>query len=391
MTKIVGIDVTPVSIPFAIPERWAFGEHSGMTTLIVELRTDSGLVGLGEVVPAGPGPKTLMGAIEELTPLLIGRDARDVNRNVARMTYAGGWYMFPRTGNLVVAGLEMAMWDVLGKSVGEPLHRLFGGAVRDRLPYVYWLMATPSLPDMVEEAVWAARKGFTSFFFKGGWDERRDLELVAALRERLGPDVKLRLDVNEAWTVGTAKRMLAKLEPYDLEFVEQPVRMDDVDALLRLREASRVPIGANQSSWTAKQIFEIAKRGAADAVVTDPHQEGGLSGLRKSLAICEVAGIPVAHHSFSGLTIAMTAAMHVNATTPNSILAGQACPPGYIQGDVTTSTFTATDGFAELPSGPGIGVDLDPDRLATAHEAYLRDELHPFFGGGGDIEWMPSR
>lgn len=391
MTKIVGIDVTPVSIPFAHPERWAFGDHGGLTSLIVELRTDGDIVGLGEVLPAGPGPKTLMAAIEELAPMLIGRDARDVNRNVARMTYGGGWYMFPRTGNLILAGLEMAMWDVLGKSVGEPLHRLFGGAVRDRVPYVYFLQARQSLPDMLDDAVRAADDGFTSFFFKGGWDERRDVELVAALRERLGPDVKLRLDANEAWTVGTATRMLAKLEPFDLEFVEQPVRMDDVDALLRLRQATSVPIGANQSSWTAKQIFEIAKRGAADAVVTDPHQEGGLEGLRKAIAICEVAGIPVAHHAFSGLTIAMTAAMHVNATTPNSILAGQAYAPGFIQGDVTSSTFSCAGGFAELPTGPGIGVELDRERLAAAHEAFLRDETHPFFDTGSEIEWMPSR
>ena len=391
MTTIVGIDVTPVSVPFAHPERWALGEHSGMTSLIVELRTDGGIVGLGEVLPAGPGPRALTAAIEELAPTLVGHDARDVNRNVARMTYAGGWYMFPRTGNLIVAGLEMAMWDVLGKSVGEPLHRLFGGAVRDRVPYVYFLQAVASLSDMVTDAAAAAADGFTSFFFKGGWDEQRDLELVAALRERLGPEAKLRLDANEAWTVGTATRMLNKLEPFDLEFVEQPVRMDDVDALLRLRQATSVPIGANQSSWTAKQIFEIARRGAADAVVTDPHQEGGLGALRKAVAICEAAGIPVAHHAFSGLTIAMTAAMHVNATTPNSILAGQAYAPGFVQGDVTTSTFSAAGGFAELPSGPGIGVELDRDRLAAAHEAYLRDELHPFFGGEGEIEWMPSR
>lgn len=391
MTKITAIDVTPVAIPFAHPERWAFGEHSGLTSLIVELRTDGGIVGLGEVLPAGPGPKALTAAIEELAPLLIGQDARDVNRNVARMTYAGGWYMFPRTGNLILAGLEMAMWDVLGKSVGEPLHRLFGGAVRDRVPFVHFLQAGPSLPDMLDDAAAAADSGFTSFFFKGGWDERRDVELVAALRERLGSDVKLRLDANEAWTVGTATRMLKKLEPFDLEFVEQPVRMDDVDALLRLRQATSVPIGANQSSWTAKQIFEIAKRGAADAIVTDPHQEGGLSGLRKALAVCEVAGIPVAHHAFSGLTIAMTAAMHVSATSPNAILAGQAYAQGFVQGDVTTSTFAAPGGFSELPDGPGIGVEIDRDRLAAAHEAYLGDESHPFFDAGNEIGWMPNR
>ncbi|MEX1142431.1 MAG: mandelate racemase/muconate lactonizing enzyme family protein [Thermoleophilaceae bacterium] len=391
MTRIASIDVTPVSIPFTGPERWAFGDHDGMTSLIVELRTDSGIVGLGEILPAGPGPRALTAAVEELEPLLIGQDAREINRNVARILYAGGWYMFERTGNLIVAGLEMAMWDVLGKSVGEPLHRLFGGAVRKRVPYVYYLQAGESIAAMADEAAQAVADGFSSFFFKGGWDEQRDVELVAALRARLGPEPKLRLDANEAWTVGTATRMLKRLEPYDLEFVEQPVRMDDVDALVRLRQSSQVAIGANQSGWTAKRIFEIAQRRAADVIVTDPHQEGGLSALRKVIGICEVAGLPVAHHAFSGLTIAMTAAMHVHAASASCTVAGQAYAPGFLTGDVTTSTFTVEAGGAALPTGPGIGVEIDRDRLAAAHAAYLERGTLPFFDQGADIEWVPRR
>ncbi len=390
MTRIVAIDVTPVSIPFAHPERWALGEHPGMTSLIVELRTDDDLVGLGEILPVGPGPKALAATVEELSPLLIGSDARDVNRNVSRILYEAGWYMFERSGNLVIAGLEMAMWDVLGKSLGQPLHRLFGGALRERLPYVYYLQAgRRSLAEMADEAADAVGDGYSTLFFKGGWDEERDVELVAALRERLGPTPRLRLDPNEAWTIGTAVRMMKRLEPYDLEFVEQPVRIDDVEALVRLRQATGVAIGANQSGWTSRQIFEIAKRAAADVIVTDPHQEGGLSALRRSIAICEVAGLPVAHHAFSGLTIAMTAAMHVYAVSPNcGIVAGQAYAPGFLQGDVTTETFSAQGGSAALPTGPGIGVELDRDRLAAAHAAYLEGGAHGFFDGG-DAGWLP--
>lgn len=360
-----------------------------MTSLIIELRTESGITGLGEIVPGGPGPRALSAAIEELSTVLIGRDARDINRNIAAMLYPGGWYMFARTGNLIIAGLEMAMWDVVGKALNKPLYRLFGGAVRDQVPYVYYLQAGPSIAEMVGEAADAASEGFETIFVKGGWDDERDVELIASLREQLGQRVRLRLDVNEAWTPGTAVRMLKRLEPFDLEFVEQPVRMDDVAALADVRRATAVPIGANQSGWTASRILEVVRHQAADVIVTDPHQEGGLTGLRKVMALCEIAGIPVAHHAFSGLTIAMTAALHVQAASPNAIVAGQAYPPGFVQGDVTRSVFSAPGGMSSLPEGPGIGVELDTEALAAAHNAFNENRTHPFFDPSTEIQWMP--
>lgn len=389
--QITAIKTTPVSIAFASPERWAFGEHTGMTSLIVEIETDAGITGIGEIVPGGPGPRALMAAVDEVAPLMIGMDARDINANIGRMLYPGGWYMFTRTGNLLMAGLEMAMWDILGKSLDQPLYRLFGGPVRERVFYVYYLQARTSISEMVEEAVEAVSRGFSTIFFKGGWDNERDISLVASLRERIRLPINLRLDANEAWTIGTATRMLKRLEPFDLEFVEQPVRMDDLDAFLRLRQVTSVPIGANQSGWTSARIFELAKHKAADVIVTDPHQEGGLSGLRRVIGICDAAGLPVAHHAFSGLTIAMTAAQHVYATSPNCILAGQAYAPGFVTGDVTTTMFSPEGGGAELPTLPGIGVELDHARLAAAERAYNTQEVHSFFDRGQDLEWMPSQ
>jgi L-alanine-DL-glutamate epimerase-like enolase superfamily enzyme len=389
--RIVNITATPVSIPFAYPERWAFGEHRGMTSIIVQIETDTGVVGLGEVVPGGPGPKTLVAAIEEASTLLIGRSAIDIEANTRRLMYVGGWYMFARTGNLVIAGLETAMWDILGQTLGQPLFRIFGGAVRESVEYVYYLQRRPDIEELLEEARNAIGEGFRTIWLKGGDNEAADLEVVARLRETLGAEPRIRLDANEAWTVGTALRMLVRLEPFDLEFVEQPVRLDDLDALVRLRQSTRVPIGVNQSGWTGQRILDVITRRAADVIVTDPHQEGGLSAFRRVVGMCEIAGLPVAHHAFSGLTIAMTASLHVLCSSANCILGNQAYAPGFLEADVTDVEFDITGGTAKPSDRPGLGVSIDPVKLKTAADRFRDEGFYPFFDAGSSPSWVPMR
>ncbi len=391
MNRIREIVATPVSVPFTKPERWAFGEHRGMSSIIVQMRTDDGRVGLGEVLPGGPGPKALLAAIEEATPLLIGRDATDIEANVRRLMYVGGWYMFARTGNLIIAGIETAMWDILGQHLGVPLYRLFGGKLRPRISYMYWTQAGPPVRERVAEAREAVRQGFRTIYTKGGWDDEADVEIIAKLREALGPQIRLRLDANESWSVGTAVRMLRRLEPYDLEFVEQPVRLDDLDAMCRIRGATAVPIGANQSGWTGQRVLEIIRRGAADVIVTDPMQEGGLSAFRRTVGMCEIAGLPVVHHAFSGLTIAMTASMHVLCASANCLLDHQAYAPMFLGGDVTTAPHDISGGSAAIPDGPGLGVKLDQDRLADAARRFRDDGFYSMFDEGAEITWIPTR
>ncbi|MGE0119282.1 MAG: mandelate racemase/muconate lactonizing enzyme family protein [Dongiaceae bacterium] len=391
MNRIREIVATPVSVPFTKPERWAFGEHRGMSSIIVQMHTEDGRVGLGEVLPGGPGPKALLAAIEEATPLLIGREATDIEANVRRLMYVGGWYMFARTGNLIIAGLETAMWDILGQHLGVPLYRLFGGKLRPRISYMYWTQAGAPVHERVAEAREAVRKGFRTIYTKGGWDDEADVEIIAKLREALGPQIRLRLDANESWSVGTAVRMLRRLEPYDLEFVEQPVRLDDLDAMCRIRGTTAVPIGANQSGWTGQRVLEIIRRGAADVIVTDPMQEGGLSAFRRTVGMCEIAGLPVVHHAFSGLTIAMTASMHVLCASSNCLLDHQAYAPMFLGGDVTTVPHDISGGSAAIPDVPGLGVRLDQDRLAEAARRFRDDGFYSMFDEDAEITWIPTR
>ena len=390
--RISHIVATPVSIPFRRPERWSYGEHRGITSIIIEIHTDSGIVGLGEAVAGGPGPRTLVSAIEELAPLLEGRDPTQIEANVRRLYYAGGWYFFQRAGNLVIAGFEMAMWDILGKAVGQPVHKLFGGRLRDRVDFMYYLQRTDAdVRTHTREAKEAVFRGFGTIYIKVGDNEEADIELVAKLREVIGPGIRLRIDANEAWTVGTAVRMLRRLEPFDLEFVEQPVRMDDLEALVRLRSVGRIPIGANQSAWTGQRIMEIVQRGAADVIVTDPHQEGGLGPFRKAAGLCELAGLPVVFHAYSGLTINMSAAMQVLCSSPNCLLAHQAYAPGDIQDDVTERVFDISTGSAAVSDEPGIGVQLDRDKLQDAARRYQKEGFYSFFDENAAPVWVPQR
>jgi L-Ala-D/L-Glu epimerase len=390
--RISHIVATPVSIPFRRPERWSYGEHRGITSVIIEIHTDSGIVGLGEAVAGGPGPRTLLAVIEELAPLMEGRDPTQIEANVRRLYYVGGWYFFQRAGNLVIAGLEMAMWDILGKALGQPVHKLFGGRVRERVDFMYYLQRTDAdARTHTNEAEEAVSRGFTTIYIKVGDNEEADIELVARLREAVGPRIRLRIDANEAWTVGSALRMLRRLEPFDLEFVEQPVGMDDIEALVRLRNVARVPIAANQSAWTGQRIMEIIQRGAADVIVTDPHQEGGLGPFRKAAGLCELAGLPVVFHAYSGLTINMSAAMQVLCSSPNCLLAHQAYAPGDIQDDVTTRVFDISTGSAAVSGEPGIGVQLDRDKLQDAARRYQKEGFYSFFDEHAAPVWVPQR
>jgi L-alanine-DL-glutamate epimerase-like enolase superfamily enzyme len=284
------------------------------------------------------------------------------------------------------------MWDILGKALGQPVHKLFGGRVRERVDFMYYLQRTDAdARTHTTEAEEAVSRGFTTIYIKVGDNEEADIELVARLREAIGPRIRLRIDANEAWTVGSALRMLRRLEPFDLEFVEQPVGMDDIEAFVRLRNVARVPIAANQSAWTGQRIMEIIQRGAADVIVTDPHQEGGLGPFRKAAGLCELAGLPIVFHAYSGLTINMSAAMQVLCSSPNCLLAHQAYAPRDIQDDVTTRVFDISTGSAAVSDEPGIGVQLDRDKLQDAARRYQKEGFYSFFDENAAPIWVPQR
>jgi L-alanine-DL-glutamate epimerase-like enolase superfamily enzyme len=363
-----------------------------MTSIIVQLHTACGATGIGEAVPGGPSPQSMLAAIRELGPLLEGQDGLAVEANLRRLTYAGGWHWYGRRASLVLSGIEMALWDILGKALRAPVCRLLGGPLQEELSFMYFLQrGTKGTADLLSEARDALGSGFTTIYIKGS-DPEEDVELLTELRTSLGERTRLRIDPNEAWMPGTAVRTLRRLEPLNLEFVEQPVRHTDFDQLARLRTATCVPIAANQSAWTSREVLEILCRGAADVVVTDAHQEGGIGGFRRTIDLCETAGVPVVYHAFTTLTIGITASMHVMCSRPNSVqLAHQIYPPDMLGDDVVTEPIDASRGTARVPAGPGLGLELDTQKFQAAAERFQRDGPYPMFNPEAAPIWVPMR
>lgn len=366
--KITQVRATPVNVNYREPERWSQGHRLGITGIVVEIETDQGLVGLGESVPA-PSPEVTIAAIESMMPRLVGQDPRQVSRRWRDMQTVGGWGAFPHTGNAALAGLEIACWDLIGKALGVPVHALFGGRVRDSVEFMAFVPYHPDTRRIESEARRFVSEGYKTLYIKGGFGAAADLAAVEALRRGAGPGVQLRIDPNEAWTGDVAVRMVHALHQFDLQYIEQPTRLDRLDELALLRRRSPVPIAANQSSWLNHDILDIIAAGAADVVMTDPWQAGGLRAFHTVAGLCEIAGMPLVYHSFAPLSIATRAVMQVLASSSACHYAHQTYHQMLVD-DVVRDPVRHPGGIELVDNRPGIGVELDPQKMQAANQRY---------------------
>jgi L-alanine-DL-glutamate epimerase-like enolase superfamily enzyme len=372
--RIEQIELTFLNLPLVRRESWAWGGRDEYTVGLIELHTDAGLTGIGEVnVCMGPSAEVIDVITRQMGAMFVGKDPRAPGALAARVLGAG-WYPFHRAAALVLGGLEMACWDVFGKSVGLPVSMLLGGGVRERFASMYYVQAQSALDDMIEEAADAVTQGFDTIYYKVGVEEERDVDLTLRMRERIGFGPKLRIDANEAWSPGTAVRILRRLAPAAIEYIEQPNSMFDLDGLAHIRAASGVAVGANQTSWGLNTVLEIIKRNAADVIMTDPHQEGGLLAFKKACTMCEVAGLPLVNHAFNATTITLNAHLHVMATSSACILAVQG-HPNFLADDYVTEPLDYRGGWLGTPPGPGLGAEVDPDRRRRYAAAYQQSGM----------------
>jgi L-alanine-DL-glutamate epimerase-like enolase superfamily enzyme len=374
--KVTNVRVTVVSVPFEKPEAWRFGRAWGVTNALVEVETDEGIVGIGEA-PGNPAVAVIAEAIRTMGELLVGRDPLLVVPAL-RFLRSRGWHHYQYLGNTASAALEMALWDILGKARGCPLSDLFGGLQRDHVPIYWYLPVADRDPQRAAaEAVEGVERGFRTVYIKVGFDLLNDLAIARAVREAVGPEIALRVDANEGWAPHEAARALAALEELELEFCEQPIDMHDIEALALLRSRTRTPIGANQSAWLDHNVLDIVRHRAADVIVTDPHQAGGLSVLRDVAGICEIAGLPLVKHSFGDLGVTTAASLHLLGTLPEPALAHQSHLE-LLESDLLSTPFAFVRDTLAVPPGAGLGVEFDP--TAVARYARLYDELGEFSG-----------
>src|SRR6266487_3554351 len=258
--KITGARVIMADIPVARPHKMSFTTLEAVNFVFVRLETANGMVGWGEAACLG-GPtwseessESVAATIERyIAPWLLGREAGEIEplaRELARRVQGNP---FAR------AAVEMALWDLNGKALGVPVHRLLGGRVRDRVP-LSWSLAVADAGAEIEEARAKVAGGHRIFKIKtAARPVAEDVERVRRLREALGPDVSLRVDANQGWDRPTALKAIRALEPYHIDFVEQPVPRWDLDGMAEIGRRVDVPIMADESCFSPQDALAIAR------------------------------------------------------------------------------------------------------------------------------------
>jgi L-rhamnonate dehydratase len=270
--------------------------------LIVEIFTDDGLVGIGNAALA---PQVTKQAIDlYLKPLLIGANPWDIEflwQHMYRKTMAFGR---KGIGMVAISAVDIALWDILGKSAKQPVYRLLGGRTKPRIPvYASRLYSVP-LDELAAEAKKYKSEGYQAMKLRFGWGPvdgaagmQRNLELVRTVREAVGDGIDIMADAYMGWTLDYAKRMLPLLEPFDLRWLEEPVMPDDIHGYAELKSYGRIPIAGGEHEFTLYGFRELLEARAVDYIQFDTNRVGGISQARKIAALAEAHSIPVIPHA----------------------------------------------------------------------------------------------
>ena len=360
--RITRVETIPVRVPIkaGMTMKTAHGEHVHSHYVLVRLHTDSGIVGLGEAT-AGPRwngetAQTCRAVIDEhLAPLLVGADPFD--RIVLRQRIDEEIKLHP----FAKSAIEMALWDIAGKTLGVPVYQLLGGAVRKRVPIKMVVGAFPAA-QAIQLAERFLRDGVRCLKVKVGLDPAGDVERVKGIREAAGPNIPIGIDGNGGWSLGAARQAVRELEPCRLLFVEQPIPPGDPGALANLRTVTTVPIMADESAFTLTDAWTVATARAADIISVYPGKNGGIAAALEVTDLAKAAGLACHMGSNLELGVATAAMLHLAAACPT--IACEKYPadilgPLYHEFDVLKTPLQLGPEFAVVPESPGLGVELD--------------------------------
>jgi len=373
--RITKIDTTIVRTPMREPLVWPGGTRLSASGLIVQIHTDEGIVGIGEAPgPTLPTIRTIIDA--ELQQFLVGQDPLRVEWLVHRMEeFSRNW---SGISAYAIAGIEIALLDLKGKALAVPVAELLGGFCRDRVPVVGYLF--------IDEPEANARKagafvdaGYTELKLKVGRNFEQDHDTIAAIRDRVGTEIKIRIDANMIWSVPAAIKWINGLERFDLQYVEQPVPDFDVQGLAQVRRAVSVPIAADEACTDVRSALELIKADACDVLVVYPSEAGGLRRAHQIGALADAAGKWCTIGSWAELGVATIGNAHVVASSSNFPFASDTHYP-LQEFDVLAEPLELSDGLVEVPRSPGLGVELDAEavqRLANfdVREAVFYDDI----------------
>ena len=355
--KVAGLSWTPFRLPLRAPFVTATGETAQREGLILRLKTDTGIVGLGEASPhpaAGTeATREIEVTLAQVAPSLVGADVANLHSTC------------PDAPSALRCALDVAACDALARDRGISVARLLSDRARSEVA-VNATVSARSNAAAASDAKRAREAGFACVKLKVGMAESvaEERQRVSAVREAIGPEVKLRIDANGAWDVDRAVNTIQALEEYDLEFVEQPVPPGTLEGMRAVQSAVRVPIAADEDVTGPNAAQRIVETGAARVLVVKPMVVGGLRPACRIAELASAAGVALVVTTTIDSGVGTAAALHLAAALPSK---GPACglaTGSLLAGDLVAQPLLVRDGRMPIPAGPGIGVELDEAKLA---------------------------
>jgi glucarate dehydratase len=382
--RIRDVRATPVSVPLEAPLRHANGCHWGrFVRTIVEVETGDGLVGLGEM---GGGGEAATAAFLGLRPYLLGRDPARLEE--MRFLLANPTASLYNNRTQIVAALEFACLDILGQRWGVPVSEILGGRLRDRVPFASYLFFRYPHPRhgtgevrTVEQLVAEARAqkqshGFTTHKLKGGvFPPEYELECYRALAEAL-PGDRLRFDPNGVWSAEQAIAFGRRIADLRNDYLEDPVF--GLHGMRRVREMLRMPLATNTVVVGFEQLSANVLDTAVDVILLDTTFWGGIRPCVKAAGICETFQLGVAVHSSGELGIQLATMLHLGAVLPNLTFAADAHYHHLRDDVIEGGPLRYEDGAIAVPTGPGLGVRLDREKVEAYHDEFRRLGPYPY-------------
>jgi L-alanine-DL-glutamate epimerase-like enolase superfamily enzyme len=352
--------------------------------MVVRVHTDTGLIGLGETVDKIPGAK---GALHgTIAPLLLGQDARDIEGlwrfvmdNIMYHGYAGA-------ETRALSAVEVALWDLLGKSLHAPLYLLLGGKTRDRIPTYNTCIGTPEMPDyalwtggraaelarsLLADNIRACKIWPFDPFSEASYGQyispaeiERGLEPVRAIRDAVGLDLEIGIECHFRWNRASIERIARALEPYHILFLEDIIAAVHPEEIKAVGQKTSIPIVGSELLMTRWQLRDWLERRTASIAMTDPVWNGGIAETRKIANMAEAFGVPIILHNVAG-PICHAACMHLAAHLPNVMFVEsvRAFYKTYFPILSDSAPTVGPDGRLSVPDGPGLGVTLRPEAL----------------------------
>ena len=381
IVRISSIKTYNLASDLEIPFGWSQGWIDRRSVGILRIDTDEGLTGWGE----GCGGPAAAVVNEVFAPLLIGQDP--MNRN-------GLWQkMFQSVYNgnnavgfagSAISAVDIALWDLAGKAVGLPVSDLLGGRVRDKIAvYATGLYYTEGeFPDrLLDEARGYVDAGFKGMKTKvGGLPMDEDIRRVIALREAIGPDVRLMIDANQAYNATSAIQIGRRLADYDITWFEEPVNAQDIEGYLQVKSRLPMAISGGENLKTRYEFSDFLARRAYDIVQPDVMNVGGITEMRAVAMAANALGIQVNPHVW-GSPIMIAASLHLASTVPPCPPAREPQPyiqepvmefdrtPSRIRTELAKQPFEQVDGYVQVPMGPGLGIEIDEQVLEELSES----------------------